>query len=249
MSSVEHFWPLPPTEINLPPGDTHLWAAGLDSPEEFLRRCERLLSPDERQRAARFRMEPLRNRYIAARGTLRILLGRYLGADPAELLLCYKPHGKPELRPPWNDRGVEFNVSHSADLAIYAFIRGRAIGVDVEAVRPMPNAAGLLERFFSAAEVAQWQQTAPERQEAVFFQGWTRKEAWLKAVGSGLTFPLSQFCVTMDGPARVLSIRGDRASAAQWQLESCEPCRGYFAAVAWQGATATLRNWRFDASM
>ena len=94
----------------------------------------------------------------------------------------------------------------------------------------MPNAADLLKRFFSADEVAQWRQTPAERQGLVFFQGWTRKEAWLKAVGSGLSFPLDQFCVTMDGPARVLSIRGDTAEAAQWHLESCEPCRGYVAA-------------------
>jgi 4'-phosphopantetheinyl transferase len=245
--SLEDRWPESPPEIDLPPGEIHLWSAPLDPPDDFLRRCEAILSADERQRAARFRTGPLRNHYLAARGTLRILLGRYFQADPAEFVLTYQPHGKPELEPSWKDRGVEFNVSHSGGLALYAFTRGRPIGVDVEAVRPMPNAAGLLERFFSAAEVAQWQATPPERQGLVFFQGWTRKEAWLKAVGSGLSFPLDQFCVTMDGPARVLSIRGDTAEAVRWRLESCEPCPGYVAAVAVQGEIAAVRQWRLEA--
>jgi len=247
MPPLEHLWPSPPAKIDLPPAEVHLWAAALDPPEEFLGRCETLLSPDERQRAARFRMGPLRTRYIAARGILRILLGRYFQADAAEFSLAYQPHGKPELGPPWNDRGMEFNVSHSGDLAVYAFARGCPIGVDVEAIRAMPNAAGLLKRFFSAGEMAQWEETPPELQEVVFFQGWTRKEAWLKAVGSGLTFPLDQFCVTMDGPARVLSIHGDTAAAARWSMESCQPCRSYVAAAAWQGEAGAVRHWRFDA--
>ncbi len=81
---------------------------------------------------------------------------------------------------------------------------------------------------------------------AVFFQGWTRKEAWIKAIGSGLSFPLDQFCVTMDGPARVLSIRGDAAEAARWHLEAFEPCRGYVAAVAVRGRVQAVRHWRFE---
>ena len=245
-SPREVFGPPPPTAFDLPSGEVHLWSARLVPPKEFLRRCEALLSPDERDRAARFRAGSLRDRYIAGRGTLRILLGRYFQADPAEISLIYQPHGKPELGPPWNGRGVEFNLSHSGEVALFAFTRGRPIGVDVEAIRPMPNAAALLERFFSADEIAQWRQAPRERQELVFFQGWTRKEAWLKAVGSGLSFPLDQFCVTMDGPARVLSIRGDEAEAAAWRLASCEPCPGYVGAVAVQQQIDILRRWRFE---
>jgi 4'-phosphopantetheinyl transferase len=175
------------------------------------------------------------------------LLGRYFQADPAEISLVYQPHGKPELGPPWNARGVEFNLSHSGDVALFAFTLGWPIGVDVEAVRPMANAAGLIGRFFSADEIAQWRRTPSERQGIVFFQGWTRKEAWLKAVGSGLSFPLDQFCVTMDGTAKVLSIRGDVAVAAEWWLEGCEPCTGYVGAVAVRGQVDAVRQWRFEA--
>lgn len=238
-------WPMPPVEIDLPAGELHLWSAPLDPPENVLRQCASLLSADERERAERFRFGSLRSRYVAGRGTLRTLLSRYLGSDPASLALSYQAHGKPELGLPWKAHGVEFNVSHSHELAVYAFTRGSQIGVDVECIRPMPNAAELLERFFSPEEVRQWQEMPAERQLRAFFQGWTRKEAWLKAVGSGLSFPLNQFCVTLDDTARVLSIRGDAGEAAQWWLESCEPCDGYVAAVAIRARAVVVRRWRF----
>lgn len=236
-------WPVPPAEIDLPAGEVHLWSAQLDPSEDLLRQCASVLSEDERCRAERFRVGSLRNRYIAGRGTLRMLLARYLRTDPASFSLNYQANGKPELGPPWNACGVEFNLSHSHELAVYACTRGSEIGVDVEWIRPMPNAAALMERFFSPEEVQQWQQVSAERQLHAFFQGWTRKEAWLKAVGSGLSFPLNQFCVTLDDPARVLSIRGDTDEAAHWWLESCEPCEGYVATVAMRGNAGTVRKW------
>lgn len=238
-------WPQPPAEIALPEGEVHLWSARLDAPEDMLRHFASLLAEDEQRRAERFRGGALRSHYIAGRGTLRVLLGRYLDAAPRSFSLSYQAHGKPELGLPWKAGGLEFNVSHSHELAVYAFTRGRAIGVDVESIRPMPNAAALMERFFSPEEVAQWQQMPAERQLRAFFQGWTRKEAWLKAVGSGLSFPLNEFCVTLDDPPRVRSIRGNAEEAAQWWLDSCEPCDDYLTAVALRGQAATVRRWQF----
>ncbi|MGO9107743.1 MAG: 4'-phosphopantetheinyl transferase family protein [Thermoguttaceae bacterium] len=241
-------WPIPPVEIDLPAGEVHLWAARLDPPDDFLRQCATVLSEDEHRRAERFRAGSLRDRYIAGRGTLRMLLSRYLRTDPASFSLSYQAHGKPELGSPWKARGVDFNLSHSHELAVYAFTRGGEIGVDVECIRPMPNAAELLERFFSPEEVQQWQQMPAERQLPAFFRGWTRKEAWLKAVGSGLSFPLNQFCVSLDDPARVLSIRGDADEAARWWLESCEPWDGCVAAVAMRGQAKAVQRWLFGES-
>ena len=215
----------------------------LDPPEPVLRACADVLSEDELQRAGRFGTAVLRNRYVAGRGTLRFLLARYLPASPASFALAYQPHGKPELGPPWKNEGLEFNVSHCEDLALYAFTRDESIGVDVERIRTMPNAEGLLERFFSLDEIQQWRRVPAERQLRAFFQGWTRKEAWLKAVGSGLSFPLNEFCVTLDGPARVLSIHGSVDEAAAWWLESLEPCDGYVAAAARRGKAETVKTW------
>jgi 4'-phosphopantetheinyl transferase len=238
-------WPQPPAETDLPLGEVHLWSALLDPPEDRLRQFAAVLSTDEQHRAERFRTGTLRYHYIAGRGALRSLLGDYLGADPAAISLSYLAHGKPRLDPPWNSAGLEFNVSHSHGLAIYAFTRQTEIGVDVESIRPMPNAAALMERFFSPQEVDQWRQVPEEGQLRTFFLGWTRKEAWLKALGSGLSFPLDEFCVSLDDPARVLSIRGDTVEAARWWLASCEPCEGYVASVAMRSPAATVRTWRF----
>ena len=229
----------------LGPNEVHCWR--FDSTDFAAEELASVLSEDERRHAERFRIATLRSRYITGRGTLRLLLGRYLKSDPASFTLAYQAHGKPELGPSWRTAGLEFNVSHSHDLALYAFTRGHAIGVDVEHIRPMPNVEGLLERFFSPEEVRQWRQAPAERQLRVFFQGWTRKEAWLKAVGSGLSFPLSDFCVAMDGPARIISVRGDRAEGAAWWLEGFEPCEGYVAAAALRGPVTQLRTWQFSA--
>ena len=240
-------WPPPPESIDLPEGHVHLWCARLDPAEELLARLRGVLSADEIHRAERFRAGTLRSRFIAGRGTLRLILAKYLRAQPAALRLNYQAHGKPELAAPWNADGLEFNVSHSHDLAVFAFARGCQIGVDVEWVRPMPNAAGLMERFFSPDEVAQWRRVPAELKQLSFFHGWTRKEAWLKAVGSGLAFPLSEFCVTLAPfePARVLSIQGDARRGAEWWLESNEPCPGYVATVAIRGQPAKVHGWRF----
>ena len=243
---MQLFWPASPSEIDLPPGEVHLWSARLEQAGDFLDECQGTLSRDERQRAERFRIGSLRTCYIAGRGILRVLLGRYLHAAPAALALSYQSHGKPQLARPWKESGVQFNMSHSHGLVVYAFTRQSEIGVDVEAVRPMPNAEALLERFFSAEEVRQWREMPAERQLRAFFQGWTRKEAWLKAVGSGLSFPLDEFCVTMGDPARVLSIRGDAEEAAQWWLESSEPSDGYVAAATLRGQPAVVRRWRWE---
>ncbi len=225
----------------------HLWCADLDRSEESLAQLRALLSDDERHRADRFRIGSLRDRFVAGRGMLRAILGKYLQMDPANLRLNYRAHGKPELAPIWKARGLEFNVSHSNGLAMFAFTRGREIGVDVESIRPMPNAAGILERFFSAEEVAQWQCLPPEQQLQAFFHGWTCKEAWIKAVGSGLSFPLSEFCVSLSPlePARVLSIQGDPRRAAEWWLESYEPRAGFVAAVAVHGEPQQVMRWQF----
>ena len=137
-------------------------------------------------------------------------------------------------------------MSHSQGLAVIAVTIQRQVGVDVEWVRPMKDAAHLIERFFSADEKRQWERLPAEIQPVAFFHGWTCKEAWLKAVGSGLSFPLNQFCVSMnpDESARIVSIRGDAVEAAQWQLASCQPAPGYLAAVATPGGPVTVRRWR-----
>lgn len=239
-------WPPAPLELSLLVDEIHLWCAPLDLQEAATEDLTPTLAVDERQRASRFRTGRLRNRFIAGRGSLRAILARYLHTDPVQLGFDYGPHGKPVLGSLWSSKGIHFNVSHSQELAVIA-VAARPVGVDVEWIRPMKDAAHLIERFFSADEKRQWERLPAETQPTAFFHGWTCKEAWLKAVGSGLSFPLNQFCVSMNPgePARVVSIRGDTTEAAQWQLESCRPAPGYLAALAASGVPLSIRHWRF----
>jgi 4'-phosphopantetheinyl transferase len=210
-------------------------------------RLQMTLSADERQRADRFRFGQLRNRFIAARATLRAILARYLNAGPEELRFNYAERGKPSLAPPWSERGLHFNLAHSQGLALFAVTRIGDVGVDVEQLRHTVSMDRLVERFFATEERDQWRRLRAEARPLAFFQGWTRKEAWLKATGSGLAFPLEQISVSMSPgePARVLSINGDAAAAASWWLDSFEPGPGWAGALALRGPAVEVRRWRF----
>jgi 4'-phosphopantetheinyl transferase len=152
-----------------------------------------LLSVDELQRADRYKFDLHRDRYIAARGNLRLILAHYLHIPPVEVQFGYGTSGKPHLADVLSEvsingtRNLEFNVSHAENLAIYAIARDKAIGVDVEYKRPIENVEQLAQRFFNRQESAQLKNLSPSAQQDLFFQIWTLKEAYLKATGTGLT--------------------------------------------------------------
>ena len=128
-------WPSPPERLTLAAGDVHLWSAVLDVPQATVDRLQAVLSPDEHQRAGRLRGGQLANRFIAGRAILRSILARYLAASPADVVFAYNARGKPSLGPPWDRRGLGFNLSHSKALAVIAISGGREVGVNVEFVR------------------------------------------------------------------------------------------------------------------
>jgi 4'-phosphopantetheinyl transferase len=178
-----------------------------------------LLSADERQRAARFVFERDRRRYAAARARLRQLLGERLGVAPESLQFVYSPHGKPALARRPGQRDLRFNLSHCGDVAAYAFAEGREVGVDVEAVRPLPGADEVAMRFFSHRERAAYLRLAASARPQGFFDCWTRKEAFVKALGHGLSHPLEAFDVSL---------------TPGWTISSFVPGPGLVGAVAVQ---------------
>jgi len=202
-----------------------------------------LLSADERERAERFHFANDRAHFIAARALLRTLLGRYLDLPPRHLSFSYSPYGKPALAGEGEGRALRFNVSHSHGVALYAFARGREVGVDVEYVRPDVVGESIAERCFSAQEVATLRSLPAEVQPRAFFNCWTRKEAFIKARGEGLSFPLDQFEVALDPkePAALISIGGDRREASRWSLQALPVEEGYVAALAVEG-----HGWRLE---
>lgn len=176
------------------------------------------LRDDERRRAGRFRLARDRRRYVVARGRLRQLLATRLGTHPRSVELSCGAHGKPCLAPGSAAVDLRFNVSHSGDFALFAFCRGREVGVDVEAVQPMQDADAIARQFFSRGELQAYRALAPHDRELGFFTCWTRKEATLKALGVGLQSPLSEFDVPPGLRLRSFSPAPDHAAALAVEL-------------------------------
>ncbi|HEX5761016.1 MAG TPA: 4'-phosphopantetheinyl transferase superfamily protein [Thermoanaerobaculia bacterium] len=242
--------PFPPraagAPLALPAGELHLWAAPLDPPAERIEELRALLAPDERARVERFRFEVHRRRFAVGRGVLRALLGAYLDVPPERLAFTYGERGKPDLAPGSAAAGpLHFNLSHSHELALLAVTREREVGADVEQLRPLDDLEKIAERFFSAAEHAQLMALPEAERVAAFFRCWTRKEAYLKALGVGLAAPLDAFVVTLgpQEPARMLTLEGDAERAARWALAHLEPAPRYFGAVAVEAAGLAVRAW------
>jgi 4'-phosphopantetheinyl transferase len=230
----------------LGPDEVHVWRVLLDSSPEELDRLLGGLAADERARAERFRVERARAEFVAARAALRGILGLYHSSDPVRPAFRLGPQGKPSLA--GADPTLHFNLSHSHGLALVAVTRLGEVGVDVEQVRPLDTMLELAERYFAAAEVQALFALPPQVQPEAFFNGWTRKEAFLKAVGVGLSYGLDRVELTLTPgvPARFLRIAGDAGRAAGWSLHALAPAPGYVGALALEGKgyRVTCWDWR-----
>jgi 4'-phosphopantetheinyl transferase len=197
-----------------------------------------LLSKDECARADRFRFADDRRRFIVARGRLRQLLGAELGVDPRALALQYGAHGKPFLAERFAAARLQFNVAHSGEIAVIALTVGHHVGVDVEALRELDDAGDIVAGYFSQREQQEYDDVRPEDKAAAFFNGWTRKEAVTKALGTGLSLPLDCFDVSLapGKPACLRRLRDKAGSACGWHLHSFSPAIGYIAAIAVEGS-------------
>ncbi len=214
----------------------HVWRASLDPPAHHVQRLQDVLSDPERARAGRFSFQRDRTRCIVARGLLRVILGRYLAIPPAQLRLHSGGTGKPVLSET-QASGIEFSVSHSHGLVVYAVACGRRIGVDIERVRAVAGWAAVPGRVLSPREHAVFRSLPPGQQRAAFFGAWTRKEACTKAWGQGLSYPLGRIDVSLAPfePGRPLSIDGDPPASARWALQDVAPAPGHVGALATEG--------------
>jgi 4'-phosphopantetheinyl transferase len=229
-------------------GAVHVWRVFLDQPAECRTELRRLLSADEEVRARRFHFPRDRDRFVVCRGTLRSLLGRYLAHDPGRLRFAYGPHGKPALVTNGATGRLRFNVSHSEGLALVAVTRGREVGVDLERVRPELDAEEIADRYFSAHEIQALRALPRPLRLKAFFHCWTRKEAYLKARGSGLALALDRFDVTLGpgDPAALLANRDDPAEARRWSLRELTPGPGFVGALAVEWHSARLWCWDWE---
>jgi 4'-phosphopantetheinyl transferase len=221
-------------------GCVHLWSVGLAQSKATVDALLDGLSPDERDRAARFRFERHRNRFVVARGVLRSILAGYLDLEPGHVSFAYGPAGKPEL----TGSSVSFNLSHSDDLAVYAVGVGRAIGIDLEALREMPEAGRIARHVCSPREQAALHDGGVDTLNETLLAYWTCKEAYVKARGEGMTRPLRSIEVDL-GPgqaAHLRSVDGDEGEAARWRLDRLSLSPGYLAALVVEGSDWTLTS-------
>jgi len=226
--------------------DAHIWCATLDRAAYNVWQMTDILSQDERMRAARFHFERDRRRFIIGRGTLRMLLSLYLDMEPDQLKFHYGTYGKPYLDQA-GDSAIKFNLAHSQELAVYAVTLGREIGIDVEYIKHIPEMEDIAARFFSKRENAVLKSLPTDQKQDAFYNCWTRKEAYIKAIGEGLSHPLDQFDVSLTPgePARLLRVEGDMEEVSRWQLKALTPAPGYVAALAVEGHGWRLQSWQW----
>jgi 4'-phosphopantetheinyl transferase len=225
--------------------EIHIWCVSLDQP---LSRFQRLLSMDERMRAERFHFEEDGKRFIICRGILRTILGYYLGVEPSWFHFYYGKNKKPALADTFVKGDIHFNLSHSDGLALYAFTCNREIGVDIEHIRDIPEIEQIVARFFSERENAVFRTLPKSKKKEAFFSCWTRKEAFIKAMGNGLSWPLNRFDVSLvpGELARVQRIEGDSRAASRWSIEDLKPAPGFAAAFAIKGRIGRVRCWQWS---
>ncbi len=248
MTLREQPWRSPPPGLILAGDEIHVWRASLDQPAARVEVMSRALSADELQRAGNFHFERDRWRFIIGRGVLRSILGLYLDLDPGQVQFRYGPRGKPALAAGLSVADLAFNLAHAGPLALYAFTCNRAIGIDVEQVRLLPDADQVAARFFSVRENAAYLELPPDQKPQGFFLCWTRKEAYLKALGEGLAQPLASFDVSLapGEPARLLHVAWDPDEIARWFLMSMMPLPGFVAALAVQGHGGRVACWNYE---
>jgi 4'-phosphopantetheinyl transferase len=230
------------TQHTCAPAEVHLWRIELDCAATSVAALKATLSAEELERAARFRSHELCERWTVAHGALRWILATYSQSEPSSLVLRAGPQGKPGLV--WPGKNISFNLSHTCGLALLAVAGSGRVGVDAEIVRPGVEVADLSRRFFAPAEADEILGLAPQAQVAAFFACWTRKEAFVKALGTGLSVPMDRFQVTVraDQPARLMSVDWDESD--QWTLVDVgEP--GVAATLAVEAHSPVLRRLKF----
>jgi 4'-phosphopantetheinyl transferase len=237
-------WNLPSADLNLSSNAVHVWRASLEQPALPIQQLAQTLSEDEQLRAKRFYFERDRKHFIVGRGMLRTILGHYANTEPNQLQFSYGSRGKPALVSTDTDSMLQFNLSHSNGLALYAVTRDRQIGIDLEYIRPISDIEQLSKRFFSPREYSVICSLPKSEQQVTFFKIWTCKEAYLKATGEGLA-QLQQVEVSLtDGETCQLNIHRDSQGATYWSLQMLAPATDYVAALAVEGHDWDLSCWQ-----
>jgi len=240
-------WRLTSGDDELGADEAHVWRAALDPPADVKAKLAPLLSQDEYQRAMRFYRPTDRDRFVAGRGILRKILSAYLALAPDEVRFVYNEYGKPFISDDQNRGALSFNLSHSNGMALYAVTRGRVVGIDIEYIREDFATLEIAEHFFSKDEVAALKSLPTDQRTIGFFNCWSRKEAFIKAKGMGVSYPLDRFTVSLapGEPPALLKVDDDMLEAPRWKIYELKPGASYAAALIAAEPPITLkqRHW------
>lgn len=236
----KNIFELPPVDLKLLENEVHIWCACFQQLLLQVKQLTQILSEDEKNRANRFHFEQDKIHFIIGRGLLRLLLSRYLKIEPEQLQFAYSSTGKPALV---SSSNVQFNLSHSQEMILYAFTSDRQIGIDLEYLRPIPDLKQLIQQFFSIGEASAILSLPASEQQLAFLQTWTCKEAYLKATGEGLA-QLSQVEVylTSGEPCRLMN----ELEANRWSLQTLTLTPEYVAALVVEGQDWHLKCWQWS---
>jgi 4'-phosphopantetheinyl transferase len=230
LTSPDTRWLSAPRDLKLAADAVHVFCATLDLFPRRMKQLAATLSADEQLRAARFHFERDRNRFVAARGQLREILGQFLEIAPGQIIFSYGERGKPHLADMANGKFLHFNLSHSDSLALIAVCRDCELGVDIERIRPVENTGPLVTPFFSPEELQRWHSLPPSRRAEIFFENWTRTEAFLKFNGEGIG----------DFPNPIFECEGDCF------VQSLRPTPDYAGAIVVENSNAKIRCWKWE---
>lgn len=238
----------PPSDLELPHHEIHIWLADLDESGSQLDKLVKTLSVDERMRAANYHFERDKKRYLLRRGILRAILGLYLQVEPDRVSFQYSRYGKPALADTFGDEMLHFSLSHSDNIALYAFTRHCEIGVDIEHLSEVSEKEMIAKRFFSRKEYDSLRSLPEEQKRESFIRGWTCKEAFIKALGEGLSHELDDFEVSMipGEPAKLMKVKGDSEEASRWTIQYLKPDPEYVGAFAVKSRKFETKLWRWD---
>lgn len=243
MDRFDSIWTEPPASPSLETGTVHVWRIALDQENERLERFRRTLEAGELDRAGRFHFDKHRRHFIVARGFLRSVVARYLGSQPETLRFEYGAYGKPALG---SGHTLRFNLSHSNEVALLAVTLDAELGVDVEHIRADFASEDIARRYFSRVEVEAFNALPPEERVAAFFRCWTRKEAYIKAIGKGLSQALDAFDVTLAPDMAPALLRAEDDDPARWLLTDVDVGGGYAGALVVERPVAEVRFFRQD---
>lgn len=240
--SFNSAWVARPEKLALTDGHVDVWLISLVAPSAAGEHFVEILSNDEQERAARFKFDKHRGLYIAAHVAVRAILAKYLNAKPVDLQFVNGSNGKPSLAAAFAGSGLEFNLSHSHEMALLGVTRGHEIGVDIEWVKDDYGYDEVAERFFTAKEVAAMRALPTSLQRQAFFKCWTSKEAFLKAKGTGLSGKLDEVEIIFADDQQVRI----QASVPGWTLTELTPENGYEAAVVIEGGSLPVNCYRWQ---